>query len=663
MEPCLRNRCARLAGSPRDFDRGYGHFTTRQNIQFNWPELKDTPDILDLLASVEMHAIQTSGNCIRNVTADQYAGVAADEVDDPRVWSEVIRQWSTLHPEFSFLPRKFKIAVTGAHADRAAIRAHDIGIEIKRGPSGEVGFEILVGGGQGRTPMLAKTIRDFLPQADLLAYLEAILRVYNRYGRRDNKYKARIKILVHERGIAEIRDQVEWEFDNIKEGALILPDEEVERIRTFFAPPVYDDLPAVDKGLERARLDDADFDAWVRANTTRHRRSGYSIVNISLKPIGGIPGDATADQMEGVADLADQFSLSEIRVTHEQNLVLPHVRQSDLHSVWLALRTLGLATANIGMISDIIACPGLDYCALANARSIPLSQQISERFASLDRQFDIGELKIKIPAASTPADTTMSAISACSASTGRARSTTRSRSAEAAPKTPASARFWARPCPTSASSTSSSRSLRHTSNSEIRANGSWTRIGGSASSPSRRQSMPLIRNGAIIEDSYAALGDDDAVPARGGFTVGLARWIAERDALRDEAARRPVGVRVPNDADVEGLADDVDVLSLVELAFPAFTDGRAYSQARLLRDRLGFKGELRATGVVLRDQFQFMHRAGFDSYAVTSARALDQWRRALDEISVHYQPASDRVEHAMVLRHPRLAEAQSLRHA
>ena len=384
-----------LAHIGRKYDRGYGHFTTRQNLQFNWPALKDTPDILADLATVEMHAIQTSGNCIRNVTSDQYAGAAKDEIEDPRIVSEIIRQWSTFHPEFSFLPRKFKIAVSGTPDDRAAIRVHDIGIQIVLNGKGDIGYEIYVGGGLGRTPMIGKKIADFVPKEDLLAYLEAIMRVYNMYGRRDNIYKARIKILVHEIGAEEMKRQVEAEFAEIrKTGALHLPAEEVARIQTYFAPPAYETLPDECTELNKAVVADRDFANWVKSNVAAHKMPGYAIVNISLKPIGGTPGDCSSDQMDAVADIAEKYSFDELRVTHEQNLTLADVRKKDLPAVHAALKAAGLATANINLITDQIACPGLDYCALANARSIPLAQQISERFADLDRQHEIGELKI-----------------------------------------------------------------------------------------------------------------------------------------------------------------------------------------------------------------------------------------------------------------------------
>ncbi|MEQ9198488.1 MAG: nitrite/sulfite reductase, partial [Rhodospirillales bacterium] len=346
----------KLAEISRTYDRGYGHFTTRQNIQFNWIKLEQSPDILAELASVEMHAIQTSGNTIRNTTSDPFAGAVAGEIDDPRVWCEIIRQWSTLHPEFSFLPRKFKIAVTGSEDDRAAIKVHDIGLALRRNEAGEIGFEVLVGGGLGRTPMIGKTIREFVSQRDLLSYLEAILRTYNLIGRRDNKYKARIKIMVHELGIDEVRRQVDAEWEHLRDGALVLPEEEIARIRAFFAAPAFETIETPVRSYEVARFEDQDFARWTKTNVAAHRQPGYGIAVISLKPTGGVPGDATAEQMEKVAELAERYSLGEIRVTHTQNLVLPHVRLSDMHSLWQGLSVAGLGTANIGLISDIIAC-------------------------------------------------------------------------------------------------------------------------------------------------------------------------------------------------------------------------------------------------------------------------------------------------------------------
>ena len=386
-----------LAHIARKYDRGYGHFTTRQNIQYNWPALDKIPDLLDELACVEMHAIQTSGNCIRNVTSDQYAGAIEGEAEDPRIVSEIIRQWSTFHPEFTYLPRKFKIAVTAHKNDRAAIKLHDIGIVVKQNDAGEIGYEVHVGGGQGRTPFVAKKMTDFVPKAKLLAYLEAVMRVYNMLGRRDNSYKARIKILVHETGEEEMRRMVEEEFAKIDASEMLtVPQTEIDRISAYFAPPAFETLPADSQAFTQAQADDADFARFVRANVVAHKQDGYAIVNISLKPIGGVPGDATDAQMDVIADLAERFSHDEVRVAHEQNLVLPHVKLDDVKTVYDALAAHELATANLGLISDQIACPGLDYCNLANARSIPLAQEISERFSDLDRQYDIGELKIKI---------------------------------------------------------------------------------------------------------------------------------------------------------------------------------------------------------------------------------------------------------------------------
>ena len=384
----------KLADIARKYDRGYGHFTTRQNIQFNWPKLKDVPAILADLADVEMHAIQTSGNCIRNVTTDHFAGAAADEISDPRPVAEFIRQWSSLHPEFSFLPRKFKIAITGAPQDRAAVKFHDIGLMATTNDAGKVGWRVFVGGGLGRTPMVGKEISDFVADQYLLPYLEAILRVYNMNGRRDNKYKARIKILVHETGIANIREQVEAEFAQIKEGVLKLPQGELTRITEYFAAPAFE--PQADTAIDIAQFEitDSAYGRFLKRNLHEHREDGYVSVTVSLKPIGGTPGDATDIQMQAIADLAEQYSFDELRVSHEQNLVLPHVAIKDVRAIYDVLVEQGLQEGNAGLISDIIACPGLDYCALANARSIPIAQAISEKFA--DREEEFGELKLKI---------------------------------------------------------------------------------------------------------------------------------------------------------------------------------------------------------------------------------------------------------------------------
>ncbi|WP_168452609.1 nitrite/sulfite reductase [Sphingopyxis microcysteis] len=379
-----------LAHIARKYDRDYGHFTTRQNIQYNWIKLEDAPAILEDLASVEMHAIQTSGNCIRNISSDQWAGAAADEITDPRPWAELLRQWSSFHPEFSYLPRKFKIAVIAADEDRAAMRLHDIGIQIVE-KDGQHGAAFYVGGGMGRTPMIAPLIKDFVPLEDMLSYAEACLRVYNRYGRRDNIYKARIKILIHELGADEYRRQVEEEFGHVKSLGIDPPKAEFDRIAAQFAPP-----PLDASALDTIDRSDPDFAVWVDQNVAAHKVPGHAIVNISLKPVGGIPGDASSAQIDLMADLAERYSHDELRVTHAQNIVLPHVRKADLYAIWQALDGAGLATPNLDLISDIIACPGLDYCSLANARSIPVAQKIATRFSDLGRQKELGELKLKI---------------------------------------------------------------------------------------------------------------------------------------------------------------------------------------------------------------------------------------------------------------------------
>ena len=386
----LNSAQMRMLGDIADkYDRGYGHFTTRQNIQYNWIKLEEAPDILADLASVGMHAIQTSGNCIRNTTSDHYAGAAADEIVDPRPYAELIRQWSTFHPEFSYLPRKFKMAVIASDTDRAAMRLHDIGIQIVRNEAGELGAAFYVGGGMGRTPLIAPCINAFVPIDQMITYSEACLRVYNRYGRRDNKYKARIKILVHELGKDEYTRQVEEEFAHLLTLNLEPPVAELERIKAQFADPAFE------TGLaDTVDRSDPDFALWVDTNTHAHKQPGYAVVTISLKPVGGIPGDATGEQIRLMGDLAREYSFDELRVTHAQNIVLPHVRKTDLHALWQKLDAAGLGTANLDQIGDIIACPGLDYCSLANARSIPVAQKIAQRFAG--REQEIGELKLKI---------------------------------------------------------------------------------------------------------------------------------------------------------------------------------------------------------------------------------------------------------------------------
>lgn len=386
----------KLAGIARRYDRGYGHVTTRQNVQYNWPKLADVPDILGELAEVEMHAIQTSGNCIRNISADHLAGVAADELEDPRPYCEIMRQWSTFHPEFSFLPRKFKVAFTGATNDRAAVAVHDIGMRIVENDAGERGFQVLVGGGLGRTPIIGKVVREFLPKQHLLSYSEAILRVYNLHGNRENKYKARIKILVKSLGIEEFRRQVEEEWDKIKETALLLDEAEIERVKAFFQPPDYDPAAADYDGHLQKLQSDERFAHWYEHNVTGHRVDGYNIVTISLKSKERPPGDVTADQLDAIANFADAYAFGRVRTTHEQNMVLADVRNEDLWELWRNLERVTLATPNIGKITDMICCPGLDFCSLANAGSISIARSITERFADLDRQYDLGELKLKM---------------------------------------------------------------------------------------------------------------------------------------------------------------------------------------------------------------------------------------------------------------------------
>ncbi len=386
----------KLADISRRYDRKVGHFTTRQNMQFNWPKFEETPEILGELATVEMHAVQTSGNCIRNITTDEFAGIAPDELTDPRPWCEVLRQWSTFHPEFAFLPRKFKIAVNAAAEDRAVIRAHDVGLEIVRGDDGEPGVRVFAGGGLGRTPILGKVVREFLPRKHMLSYLDALLRVYNRYGRRDNLYKARIKILVNALGVEEFARQVEEEWSCIKDGPTTLTDKEFNRVAAHFAPPAYETLPANDAAYLGALASDKAFAAWVRRSVHAHKVAGYAAVTLSLKAPGVAPGDISDVQMEAVADLADRFSFGELRVAHEQNVVLTDIRQRDLYELWQAARAHRLATPNVGLLTDMICCPGGDLCSLANARSVPIAEAINQKFDDLDYVFDIGDISVNI---------------------------------------------------------------------------------------------------------------------------------------------------------------------------------------------------------------------------------------------------------------------------
>ncbi len=380
----------------RKYDRGYGHFTTRQNIQYNWINLEDTPDILAELASVEMHAIQTSGNCMRNITSDEFAGIAADEIIDPRPYAEILRQWTTFHPEFAYLPRKFKIAINGAKEDRAAIAVHDIGLSVLRDEAGEIGFKVMVGGGMGRTPILGSVIREFLPWQHVMTYLEAILRIYNQFGRRDNIYKARIKILVKAIGIEEFTRLVEEEWQDIKDGPGTLTEAELARVASFFVDPAYKELPANDTEFLRLQTENKAFANWVKRNVKPHKKAGYAAVVLSLKKPGVPPGDASADQLDFIADLADRYSFGEARATHEQNLVLADVEQSQLFGLWQEAKAHGLATPNIGLLTDMICCPGGDFCSLANAKSIPIALDITDRFNDLDYLHDIGELELNM---------------------------------------------------------------------------------------------------------------------------------------------------------------------------------------------------------------------------------------------------------------------------
>jgi sulfite reductase (NADPH) hemoprotein beta-component len=608
-----------LAHIARKYDRDYGHFTTRQNLQYNWIKLEDAPAILADLASVEMHAIQTSGNCIRNISSDQWAGAAADEITDPRPWAELLRQWSSFHPEFSYLPRKFKIAVIAAEEDRAAMRLHDIGIQIVE-RDGVHGAAFYVGGGMGRTPMIAPLIKDFVPLEDMLSYAEACLRVYNRYGRRDNIYKARIKILIHELGADEYRRQVEEEYAHVKSLGIDPPKAEFDRIAAQFAPPALDE--SAPDAIDRS---DPDFAVWVDQNVAAHKVAGHAIVNISLKPVGGIPGDASSAQIDLMADLAEKYSHDELRVTHAQNIVLPHVRKADLYAIWQALDAAGLATPNLDLISDIIACPGLDYCSLANARSIPVAQKIATRFSDLGRQKELGELKLKISAAaSTPAVITMPATSASSASTVKAPRITSSRSADRARRTCRSARSPVPASTRTASSTRSNASPTNISPNAARASASSTPSAASAWPPSRRRSM--------VEHLYS----DGEEPA-----VTLDAFLEQSNAT---------AVRLEPDEDARALIPFLDRLALIEVAFPKFRDGRGYSSARILREA-GYTGELRAQGDVLVDQIAYMKRCGFDSFVPDRELNPADVEAALTRWPEHYQGAADGAVPIWKLRH------------
>ncbi len=577
----------RMLGDIADkYDRGYGHFTTRQNIQYNWIKLDEAPDILADLATVEMHAIQTSGNCIRNISSDQYAGAAADEVVDPRPYAELLRQWSSFHPEFTYLPRKFKIAVIASEIDRAAMRLHDIGIKLVKNAAGEIGAAFYPGGGMGRTPMIAPCIREWVPVDQLVTYAEACLRVYNRYGRRDNKYKARIKILVHEIGAAEYARQVEEEFAHLLSQGIEPPLAELERIKAHFADPAFD-ISAPD-ALDRS---DPDFALWVDRNCHAHKQSGYIIATISLKPVGGIPGDASADQIRLMADLAKQYSFDECRVTHAQNIVLPHVRKADLYALWQKLDAAGLGTPNLDLIGDIIACPGSTIAA----SPMPAQFRWRRRFqsGSPPRRPRSASSSSRFRAASMPAAITTPATSACSASTRRGWRTTSSCLAAARARMSRSARS---PAPASTRTALSMRSKRRPTSicpGATTANASSIPTAASAWPRSRRRSMG---------ESFLRFRDDEPVEDA-AVTV---------DAFCDQTNAAAVLIEAGDDA--RDLLPHLDRIRLIEVDFPVFGDGRGYSAARILREA-GYAGELRAIGDILVDQLAAMRRCGFDSFS------------------------------------------------
>ncbi len=636
----------------RTWDRGFGHFTTRQNIQFHWIKLEETPDILAALAEVEMHAIQTSGNSFRNTTTDPFAGAATDEIEDPRPYCEIIRQWSTLHPEFSFLPRKFKIAVSGAADDRAAVKIHDIGLYLRRNEAGEVGFEVLVGGGLGRTPLLAQTIRPFVPKRDLLSYLEAILRIYNQYGRRDNLYKSRIKILVQSLGIERMRAEVEAEWAAMDHASLALPDEAIAEMARFFPPPDPTPAPADDDAFRAAIEAEPGFARWVEQNIAPHKVPGHAIVTISLKEPGVTPGDCTAEQMDLIADLADRYGQSEIRVTHEQNLVLPQIRRVDLPALWRALAAARLATANVALASAIICCPGLDFCGLATARSIPVAQRLAVALAPRERE--IGDLQIKISGCINACghhhvghigllgvdkngeefyQITLGGSADENAAPGRHRrprgQQRRDRPFGRQDRRCLSQIAGKRRAP--------ARNLRPRRQQAVQGRALCRSLGTSASSPIRGVISPTTR----------------ACPTRRASPSPMRAGSSRRNGSR--RSRRRSGVRLPNDVSPTKLAGDLARLTLIVLNFPKFTDGRAYSQARLLRARLGFTGELRAEGDVLRDQLLFMRRCGFDTFVVGERALAEDWLAAFREIDVFYQPAED---HEMSVLKRRLAASR-----
>jgi sulfite reductase (NADPH) hemoprotein beta-component len=632
-----------MAKIARDYDKGYAHISTRQNVQFNWPAVEDIPDILAELATVQMHAIQTSGNCLRNVTTDQFAGVAADEVIDPRPWCEIVRQWTTFHPEFAYLPRKFKIAVNGSTADRAAIEVHDIGLEPVHNAAGELGFRVLVGGGLGRTPVVGAFINEFLPWQDLLSYLDAILRVYNRYGRRDNKYKARIKILVKALTPEVFAQKVDAEMEHLRGGQTTLTDAELQRVAKHFVDPDYKALDNQTAQLAELDKEHPGFARWRTRNTLAHKKPGYVAVTLSLKPTGVAPGDITDKQLDAVADLADRYSFGQLRTSHEQNIILADVEQSQLFTLWGELREGGFATPNIGLLTDIICCPGGDFCSLANAKSIPIAESIQRRFDDLDYLFDIGELDLNISGC----------MNACGhhhvghigilgvdkkgeefyqVSLGGSASRDASLGKILGPS------FAQEAMPDVISKLIDVYVEQRTE--DERFIDTYQRIGIDLL---RNASMQrIIKNNEVVDETWHLLPKDfniDEISNCDDLIVPLQLWREHSRMLK--ARDGGLGVWLDADEEAEEIGEDVAEFQVIALNFPAFTDGRNYSNARLLRDRYGFKGELRAIGDVLRDQLFYMHRCGFDAFAVRADKDPYEALEGLKDFSVTYQAATD----------------------
>jgi len=625
----------RLALIARRYDRGYGHFTTRQNIQFNWVRVAEVPDILASLAEVDMHAIQTSGNCIRNVTADHLAGVAPDEIEDPRPHCELIRQWSTLHPEFSFLPRKFKIAVTGSLGDRAASQVHDIGLHLVRDSNGRVGFEVLVGGGLGRTPVIGKVLRPFLEKRDLLSYLESILRVYNLMGRRDNKYKARIKILVNAMGIDAFSQAVEREWTLTRSPELDLSVARLDRYRAHFAPPAYVKAGG-DSEQHRALINrNPLYRAWARQNTQRQRQPGYRAVSLSLKPPGGAPGDLNADQMDSVADLAETYAFGEIRVTHEQNLLLANVHENDLPVLWRALASRNLATPNVGTLTDMICCPGLDYCSLANAGSIDVAAQIQARFDDYDLLYDLGDIQINISGCMNACghhhvghigllgvdkkgeqwyQITLGGQSSDQARLGKVLG----------PSIP------------KAEVAEVIENLLEVYVEQRRGDERFVdtvhRVG---VTPFKSPSMPLLNRDGHLVASPWRLASEQPDGLRPYSVLTLEQWRLLKHVSPEVLH---LGLRLDGDAEPEQALPWLDASKLVEIHFASFIDGRGFSLGRSLRARFGYSGTMRACGEILPDQLQLLARCGFDQFLLEDTEAANDGRAALSAFDVCYQP-------------------------